>query len=570
MTNDTPQPRDYRGTRAIVLLRVSTEEQEKHFGFPSQLQQIREKLIEPLKLKVDPNHIIEDTYTGLEFKEREALARVLALADQYGDPKKPILLVSDRLDRIGRKGLQRELYRAQLREKGVSILTTDPAEHSDDDSLMGEMIRYILGFKAELELNDIRRRTMNGKRAKVAADKAPEERKLVGTGTRRYGYSWTLNAKHKRDGFMLNEEVIKVDEDGNEWTEVTVVRYIFELADQGTPIRQIAKKLNDLTIPTMNGGIWQSSTVANMLKSKEYAEGYAYMFKERSIERVPGKKYARTEPRPEEEQIKVAIPQIIEREQYERVQERLTKNKKFSSRRNQNPQQTLLRVGIVRCAACGGGMSVARRLGYYKDKEGPDADKLTYQCNNMSKLNVCQQGCTIDARELDQKVWEYTLDIMRNPVQIDTLIQELASSQDGEKRRRKANRELAEIKKSLATFRKQLADLMIRGLLDRETEDFLTSQLQELTQQEDMKKREIYSEESEQKKLTDVQIALSDLHKYCKSLVAKIDDPEYTVSYDEMREALEKLGISAYIYKKGNAHRIKRICKPPCIVSILS
>lgn len=138
MTNDNSQAKDYRGKQAFVLLRVSTEEQEKHFGFPSQLAQIREKLINPLRLRVDAQHIIEDTYTGLEFKEREALKTIEALADAYGDPKDPILLLADRLDRIGRKGLQRELYRARLREKGVSILTTDPAEHSDDDSLMGK------------------------------------------------------------------------------------------------------------------------------------------------------------------------------------------------------------------------------------------------------------------------------------------------------------------------------------------------------------------------------------------------------------------------------------------------
>lgn len=431
------------------------------------------------------------------------------------------------------------------------------------------MIRYILGFKAELELNDIRRRTMNGKRSKVAADKAPEERKLVGTGTRRYGYSWKLNAKLKREGFVLNEEIIKVSEDGTAWTEVQVVRFIFNESDQGTPIRQIAVKLNALGIPTMNGGIWQPSTIGNMLKCREYAEGYAYQFKNRTLERVPGKKYSRTEPRPQEEQIKVAIPQIIDIAQYERVQERLRHNKKYAARNNENPHDTLLRGGLVRCSLCGGNMSVVRKIGYYKDRTGPDADKLTYHCNRMNRLQACE-GCTIDARELDNNIWTYAQSIVRNPSQIDTRMEIIAEKNNTEQRRKKATKELAEIRKSLAAFRKQLADMMLKGSLDRETEDYLTGQLQHLTEQEQVKKSQITTEESEQKRWTILYNQLNDLHAYCKSIVVKIDDPNYELTYDEKREVLEKLGISVDIYKKGNEHRIKKQCKPPCIASILS
>jgi hypothetical protein len=54
-------------------------------------------------------------------------------------------------------------------------------------------------------------------------------------------------------------------------------------------------------------------------------------------------------------------------------------------------------------------------------------------------------------------------------------------------------------------IRQRLADLMIKGLLDTETENFLTSELQKLTEQEEIKKSEIYSEESEQVKWDNLQ-----------------------------------------------------------------
>ena len=109
------QKRDYRGKRALMLLRVSTPEQEKGFGWPAQEREIRRKLLEPLGLKLDEQrHIIRDTYTGLEFRECPALDLILEMARRHEFD----LLITDVLDRLGRKGLARELYRMQLRERG--------------------------------------------------------------------------------------------------------------------------------------------------------------------------------------------------------------------------------------------------------------------------------------------------------------------------------------------------------------------------------------------------------------------------------------------------------------------
>jgi site-specific DNA recombinase len=79
--NDNGINGHYRGKRALVLLRVSSPEQEKGFGWPSQEREIRRKVIEPLGLLLDEQkHIIRDTYTGLEFRERPALDRILEMA----------------------------------------------------------------------------------------------------------------------------------------------------------------------------------------------------------------------------------------------------------------------------------------------------------------------------------------------------------------------------------------------------------------------------------------------------------------------------------------------------------
>ena len=43
---------DYQGKRGLVLLRVSTEEQEKKYGFPAQLKSIREKVLAPFGIRI--------------------------------------------------------------------------------------------------------------------------------------------------------------------------------------------------------------------------------------------------------------------------------------------------------------------------------------------------------------------------------------------------------------------------------------------------------------------------------------------------------------------------------------
>ncbi len=75
----------------------------------------------------------------MEFREREVLAEILEMAKR----REFDVLVMDVLDRLGRTGLPREIYRAELHMHGVRVLTTKPEEHADDDSLMGHRRKKI-------------------------------------------------------------------------------------------------------------------------------------------------------------------------------------------------------------------------------------------------------------------------------------------------------------------------------------------------------------------------------------------------------------------------------------------
>ncbi len=149
-------------------------------------EHLREKLIEPLGLIVDEEkHVIHDTYTGLEYRYRAALDDILRMAER----REFDLLCLDVLDRgLGRKGVSREVFRGQLRELGIHILTTEPSDHSDDDSLEGQLMRLLKGYKAEEEVNDFVRRTRNAIRDKALGNSEKGiPPKVIGNGTRMYG-----------------------------------------------------------------------------------------------------------------------------------------------------------------------------------------------------------------------------------------------------------------------------------------------------------------------------------------------------------------------------------------------
>ncbi len=384
---DKTEKLDYEGKQGALYLRVSDKKQEKMYGFVYQERQSR-ALADQLGITI--KFVIKDAYTGMEFRERPELTTLRNMAKR----REFEVVLMWKLDRLGRKGIQREIVREELKYHGVTILTTDPDEHADDDSPLGEVIRAMYSFKAEQERNDLILRTTSGKRERAM------EGKLLGTGFPLYGYKWRSEKPQEKDAYVLNLDVILVEPDGTEWTEVKVVCVVFDLADSGMPIRAIAKYLNDKGIPTRKGTMWQPATIHQMLCHPFYT-GEAAMFKRKDTEKKAGHKQPTRIIRPEEEQIKMpegVVPAIIDKALFERVQMRLERNKREAPRNNKNPQESLLRSGFAKCGYCGGNTHFRRHI----DRFGPGKDWCFYVCTkgNSGRFGTCQ-GCSIAAHTLD-------------------------------------------------------------------------------------------------------------------------------------------------------------------------
>jgi site-specific DNA recombinase len=570
-------PERYRGKRALILTRVSTPKQEEKYSHAAQLRQVREKLIISLGLRIvdEKKHIIHDTYSGLEYRYRKALEDILEMAERQEFD----VLCMDVLDRgLGRRALARELFRMQLKELGISILTTQESDHADDDSLEGQIMRFFKGVKAEEEINDFVRRSKDGKREKTLGD-AKKPGQVLGTGMRLYGYQFVLNEKGVRVGYIPNDTIIYVEADGTEWTEVKVVIYIFESATRSVSTHQLARTFNEKGIPTSyafrgkrNKGmredsVWQRNTISQILKNTAYYGEYR-QFKTVTVGRRPGSNRPIKQKTPEDKQVIVPIPAIITKDLFEKANKRNAQNKIVARRNYQGSKDCLLRGGFAKCASCGQTLYVRHSFPEASAEESP---YYYYDCGHpqLKGGGKCP-GCSISVKFLDSCVAEYILELIRDSSVVDAKIQQLQAENPAQKQQQRKLKNLNAILRDQETFRNNLASEMRKKNFSERTVAFLNTQLTMLEQQEEEARRDLADEQrmQEQHEILDHRIA--EFHAQCTEWSEKLDDPQFTPDFQFYLDAVIFLGINVKVWRAGTEPRYEIYTAPPEIVASLS
>ncbi len=578
MQDNTDKP-DYRGMRALLLTRVSTEEQAKKYSHDAQERTVREKLIEPLGLRIvdEERHIIHDTYTGLEYRYRQALEDILDMAEGNEFD----VLCMEVLDRgLGRKALAREMFRMQLRELGVRILTTQESDHADDDSLEGQIIRFHKGIKAEEEILDLVRRTSEGRRQKALgnAEKGIPG-KLVGNSTRLYGYQYLYDAHGARIGFELNLSVVHKEADGTEWTEVKVVRFIFESAADGVSTRQICRMLNQKGIPSpfVTKGMkdkritepptWQPQVIGRMLKNSAYFGEYR-QFQTANIGRKPGYKRIARRITTEDEQVIFRVPAIVTKELAEKAQRKVSQNKQLATRNNQTSKESLLRGGFAKCGYCGTTLRVFRQI--YTRKNGTDVAYFSYNCAKpYNRVDLCK-GCSIPVDMLDAAAWEEAVKVIRDPTEVDSKIADIIKQNSAAQQRQRALKTLNAILKEEENYRNNLAKEMRKKTLSERTVAFLNAELSALEQQEHDARKDLADKQKMQHKQEDLERRIAEFHQQCQQWREQIDDPGFTPTFKFKQDACLFFGITATVWKVDHRPRFLIHTDPPEIVELLS
>lgn len=166
--------------------------------------------------------------------DRPELAKALAEAKRTG----AVLLIA-RLDRLARN----VAFIANLLEAGVEVAAVDMPEAN-------RFLLHVMAAVAEHEARAISERT----KAALAAAKA--------RGTK---LGWAIPSR--------KQEQLRACAKGAATTKLKAAQHaanvgpiIKQLSASGTPLRGIAKALNDRGLKTSRGGQWHASTVLNVLR----------------------------------------------------------------------------------------------------------------------------------------------------------------------------------------------------------------------------------------------------------------------------------------------------------------
>lgn len=205
-----------------------------------------------------------------------------------------------RLDRFARNRYDSAKYKYYLKKNGVKVIS---ASEPISDDASGVLLESVLEGMAEYYSVELAEKVNRG--LSVNAEKC-----LSNGGTTPLGYR--IENKH----YVIDEE------------KAPVVREIYEKYADGWSAKQICESLNERHIRSARGAAFNKSSLHTILKNRKYLGIYIYNGKE-----IPG-----------------GMPQIVEKELFDRVQARMTENKQAPARARAKAEYIL--SGKLFCGYC--------------------------------------------------------------------------------------------------------------------------------------------------------------------------------------------------------------------------
>ncbi|RUV94430.1 recombinase family protein [Mesorhizobium sp. M5C.F.Ca.IN.020.14.1.1] len=357
--------------RAALYLRVSTGRQaEQDLSIPDQRRQLQgycaSRGIEVVAEFVEPGASATDD-------KRPAFQRMMDEASQRPAPFDSIIVHS--FSRFFRDQFQLEFYVRRLAKNGVR-LTSITQDLGDDP--MSVMMRQIMALFDEYQSKENAKHTLRAMRENARqgywnGSRPPFGYKIVAADVR--------GARTKK----------KIEPDP---IQIETVRLIFRLARIGDGegamgVRQIAGYLNERGLRTQTGGRWGVGAVHDLLTRTTYVGVHRF--------NVSGKRKG-TKKNPEDI-IEVEVPAIVDREEFDEVQEML-KSRSAQLKAPRFVNGPTLLGGVVFCADCGGAMTLRT--------SGKGKEYRYYTCCTAARQG--KTGCkgrTIPMAELDGLVVEH-------------------------------------------------------------------------------------------------------------------------------------------------------------------
>ena len=366
------------------------------------------------------------------------------------------LVLAESLDRISRDQEDIAGVYKRLTFAGVRMVTLSEGDIS-------ELHIGLKGTMGALYLKDLADKTRRGLRGRVEDGKSG--------GGNSYGYK--VVRKTGADGELERGER-EIDP-----AEAVVVRRIFTNYAAGKSPRQIAHELNAEGVPGPRGKGWGPSTIhgnvkrGNGLLNNELYIGKLVWNRQRFLkDPETGKRVAR--PNPKDEWIVQEVPElrILDDDLWQAVKDRQKEIRKRYVDADGNGlrathRKRYLFSGLIKCAECGGGYSIA-----YRDHFG---------CSTVKNKGTCSNHARISRAELESRI----LDALRNELMDPAMFREFC-----EEYTREINRLRMEASSDIAAKQAELerAERGIRKIIDAIKEGYRTPGMkEELFELEDRK-----------------------------------------------------------------------------------
>ena len=354
----------------------------------------------------------DEAVSGTSLEGRDGLARLVALAEQEPPPFEAILV--EDVTRFARNHVDSVTVRAHLRGFGVEVLSqADNFSSPDDDS--GLLITRVKEAMAEISSRDIGRKVLRGNKGRVREGFRPGSKPPFGY-VRVVCYSETekdIDGNRKRLGVVLEPDELSAQ----------AVEYMFRRYAEGAGQKTIARELNEGPLRAAKPDGYKPGTIRDLLQNPVYIGWLCYPRTTEKRTQGADRKVRRRKvkvPIEDQEIHKGAHEAIIEKDLWDRVQERFAQNQRrgvgfgAGKRRPRGGKRPVsLLTGLVRCSLCGGNFIIwtsgpntrQRRL-------GTGQSQRRFVCSSQRNKRGCTNARTFEAGSLERSV----LDVIQERV----------------------------------------------------------------------------------------------------------------------------------------------------------
>lgn len=418
-------------SKAIIYLRVSTEEQAEK-GFSIQAQ--REECIKKAK-ELGALDIIEYLDEGVS---GSILERPMLLSSLEKLKLENIeYFISFDPSRLSRNVSHQLMLIDSIKRFGAKLAFV---RSNYDESAEGRFQITIMAAVDEYERARLKVRTELGKRAKAS-------QKLLTHNPGLYGYHFDK----ENDILLINEGQ----------AQIVKLMYQWLLEEQIGP-SEIAKKLNQMNIPSMRGKLWSRVAVNRILKNFSYT-GTLYIRKYDTKDYKLNKYKKKEEKvhikeRPIENWVPITIPQIIEIDDWNRAKCILDKAKRIYKK---DSKTLYLLSGLLKCGICGGSL-----FGRSTSKHGQIINRY-YCCSNKYNSKKIEDTCSsklIPAKMLEDAVWNKVKSMLLNKDGIFEAIEKLRFTQT----QQKSGEHLYKLLKNKEEEKQKIITLFVNSLINEE------------------------------------------------------------------------------------------------------